>query len=153
MKNTKILILILTLILLCGCSSEEQNKLVKYLESNKYQCLKNVCVYESDEDMDIKFKISFDIDNHLYKKEIVYSSIQSSTLEYDWSTGRIDYNYKLADDDFDVTYNLDTKEYDCVSDSDNDTYEIAECKHLKEDIEEEIENYNIIIDASGEKIK
>jgi predicted HNH restriction endonuclease len=152
MKNIKILVLIFTIILLCGCTKEEENKLVKYLTSINYDCLKNVCAYESTES-NVKVKSVFDIDNHLYKKETTFSSNQSSTLEYDWSLNEVDYNYKVLDDDFDVTYNLDTKKYDCVSNSDNDTYEKAQCKHLKEDIEEEVEIFNSIIDASGEKIK
>lgn len=152
MKNTKIIILITTFILLCGCVNKDENKLVKYLKSINYDCLKNVCVYEPS-DGNVKVKSVYDIDNTLYKKENNYSQIQSSFLEYNWATNEVKYDYKVLTEEFNVNYNLDTKEFDCKSESDNETFKIAECKHLKEDIEDEIENFNKIIEASGEKIK
>jgi tRNA A37 N6-isopentenylltransferase MiaA len=94
MKNTKIIILITTFILLCGCVNKDENKLVKYLKSINYDCLKNVCVYEPS-DGNVKVKSVYDIDNTLYKKENNYSQIQSSFLEYNWTTNEVKYDYKV----------------------------------------------------------
>ena len=152
MKNTKILIVLLAVLILCGCTSNE-NKLVKYLKSIGYTCNKNVCVYEPRDDSTVKVQTTFDIDNKIYKKNTTFTQLQSSSLELNWETSKAKYEYKLLNEKFNIEYDINTEEYECNSDSSDSAYKNAECKELLSDLKQDIKSFNTIIDLSGEKIK
>lgn len=152
MKNIKILLCLLSCFLLIGCSSSK-NELVKYLESEGYDCIKNVCGYESEETANVKVSKIYDIDSKLYKVSTVFTSLQSSLLEYNWDTNKVTYEYKIIDETFNTTYDTETKEFNCESNSEDKAYKKAECSNLKEDIEKELNNFNKSIEDSGYKIK
>ena len=153
MKNIKILVYILSILLVCGCSSSSKNELVKYLEGEGYDCLKNVCGYESDATDNVKVSKVYDIDNKLYKVTTTFTSLQNSYFEYYWDTNKITFDYTMIDEKFNTTYDTESKEFKCDSNSNDKAYKKAECENLKDDIERELDNFNTSIKKSGYKIK
>ena len=151
MKNIKILICLLSIILLTGCGSK--NKLASYLENDSYDCLKNVCVKDSTEKDNAKVITTYDIDNKLLKIDTKFTSLQTSYFEYNWETKKVTYTYKILDETFNTTYDYNEYEYTCESDSKDNAYKKAECESLKEDIENNIKNFNEVIEKSKYEIK
>ena len=151
MKNTKILVLILSLFLITGCS--KKNKLVIYLENDGFECMKNVCVKESNSNDSIKTTTVYDIDNNELKVNTEYTSLQNGSLVYNWKDKKITYDYKIINDTFNSTYDLESYEYTCESSSEDNAYKNAECNFLKDDIQKVIDNFNEVIKESKYEIK
>ncbi len=152
MKNTKILICLLSVLLLTGCGSSK-NKLVTYLEDNSFDCLKNVCVKDSNEKDNAKVITTYDIDSKLLKIDTKFTSLQTSYFEYNWETKKATYTYNIINDTFNTTYDFNEYEYSCKSEVDDEAYKKAECATLKEDIEKNINNFNEVIKNSNYEIK
>jgi hypothetical protein len=151
MKNIKILICLLSLILITGCTSK--NKLVIYLENDGFDCLKNVCAKESNNKDNVKVNTIYDIDNKLFKINTEFTKYQTSTFEYNWETKKVTYEYVILDETFKTTYDYNEYEYTCESNSKDLAYKKAECDILKGDIENNIENFNNVIYESKYEIK
>ena len=151
MKNTKILVLILSLFLITGCS--EKNKLVTYLENDGFDCMKNVCVKDSKENDSIKTTTIYDIDNNELKVNTEYTSLQNGSMIYNWKDKKITYDYKIINDTFNSTYDLESYEYTCESDTEDKAYKLAECNIMKDDIQKVIDNFNDVIKKSKYEIK
>ena len=151
MKNIKILICLLSIILITGCSSK--NKLVSYLENNSFECLKNVCVKDSTEKDNVKVTTTYDIDNKLLKIDTKFTSLQTSNFEYNWESKKATYTYIVINDTFNTTYDFNEYEYTCESEVDDEAYKKAECATLKEDIEKNINSFNEVIKNSNYEIK
>ena len=151
MKNIKILMCLLFVFTLTGCGSK--NKLVAYLEEDSFDCLKNVCVKESTEKDNVKVVTTYDIDNKLLKIDTKFTSLQTSYFEYNWDTKKATYTYKILDETFDTTYDFNEHEYKCDSNSKDNIYKKAECSSLKEDIENNVKNFNEVIEKSKYEIK
>ncbi len=151
MKNIKILICLLSIILITGCSSN--NKLVDYLEDNSYECLKNVCVKDSTEKDNVKVITTYDIDNKLLKIDTKFTSLQTSYFEYNWESNKVTYTYKILDETFNTTYDYNEYNYTCESNGKDEAYKKAQCLTLKEDIENNINNFKEVINNSKYEIK
>ncbi|MCR5483597.1 MAG: hypothetical protein K6E99_04275, partial [Bacilli bacterium] len=94
MKNIKILICLLSVLLLTGCGSSK-NKLVTYLEDNSFECLKNVCVKNSTEKDNVQVITTYDIDNKTMTIDTKFTSLQTSNFTYDWDVKSASYTYTL----------------------------------------------------------
>lgn len=151
MKNIKILICLICVLFITGC--REENKLVTYLKKDDFQCAKNICVKEADSTDAVKTTTVYDIDNNNLKIDINYSEVQSSSLEYNWKTKKINYDYRILNDSFKTTYDLESYEYTCESDIEDKVYKKAECNILRDDIQKVIDNFNDVIKESKYEVK
>ena len=151
MKNIKIIICLFSIILLTGCGTK--NKLVTYLENDSFTCQKNICVKESSEKDNVQVSTIYDIDNKLLKIDTKFTSLQTSYFEYNWETKKVTYTYTVLNETFNTTYDYNEYQYTCESNSEDKAYEKAECANLKEDIENNVKNFNEVIEASKYEIK
>ena len=152
MKNIKILICLLSILLLTGCGSSK-NKLVSYLEDNPYECLKNVCVKNSTERDNVQVITTYDIDNKTMTIDTKFTSLQTSNFTYVWDEKQASYTYTLIDETFNVHYNFDDLESKCTSNGKDEVYKSAQCKTLLEDVENNVNNFYEAIEKSGYEIK
>ena len=101
----------------------------------------------------IKTTTVYDIDNNELKVNTEYTSLQNGSLVYNWKDKKITYDYKIINDTFNSTYDLESYEYTCESSSEDNAYKNAECNFLKDDIQKVIDNFNEVIKESKYEIK
>ena len=134
MRKYKLLIILLTVILLTGCTT---NKLEKFLTKKGYKCENAVCYLKEDFENIRTLEKTYDINKTIYieQENFYIAGSQGYNLEYNWSNSVIKGKYYLPTASFDLFLNIkDDNSYECNSDDEDTLYVKAECINLKEQL-------------------
>lgn len=152
MNNKKIILIIFTILLLCGCGlpKTELDKFKKYLKKeNDFNCFNNICKNENIVGQLMQFTYEFNFDLNTFTRETESKQFikDNSKIVYNWSNNSAIYNSTTMGIEINTTYNYDTEEFICNSEHDDKEYVEAECnmvsltiKELKEIFDEMIIN-------------
>ena len=134
MRKYKLLIILLTVILLTGCTT---NKLEKFLTKENYKCEDGVCYVKEEFENIHTLEKTYDINKTIYieQENFYIAGSQGYNLEYNWSNSVIKGKYFLPAASFDVFLNVnDDRSFECNSDDQDELYVKAECISLKEQL-------------------